>query len=68
MIFIAFNFPELFINSALAEEVEYNEPVRNLGKFLLEKKYEVIMHRMDIGTPSNQVSLSEVGFRFNDPA
>jgi hypothetical protein len=26
------------------------------------------MHRMDIGTPSNQVSLSEVGFRFNDPA
>ena len=35
--------------------------MQNLARFLLDKKYDVLMYRMSIGAPSNQVSLYEKG-------
>ena len=63
----SFSFTDYNFTTAYAEQVEYNTEVRELGCYLLEAKYNALQQRNWMGAPSSKVSLTDIGWRLNNP-
>ena len=61
--FNLFSFDISLLLRTAEAETPYNEDLRALGQYLADQKLSVILYRDNIGAPSNQVSLADIGWR-----